>query len=312
MDIRITHCAVCWGYRDRAIVLAGALRERFGAEVEVVEGTLGQFDVQVDGRLVWSRGKTVLARMKPPRFPEAARVIASIEEYLPAEEAASDRSKPTGREFGPSEAKRFYDRFGSKQDLQFYERRALRQLVDHADFEHASSVFELGCGTGRLAADLLRDHLAEDARYFGVDISTTIIGIAERRLAPWSERVTVQQADGTSNTAYPDACFERFVATYVLDLLSEDAIHSVLVEANRLLARNGKLCLVTSTEGTGAFSRVLSSMWKRIYAFNPRLVGGCRPLRVSALLDATVWRIEHVEIVSSWGICSEILIAAPV
>lgn len=305
---------MCWGYRDRAIALAEALRERFGAKVEVVAGTLGQFDVKVDGKLVWSRGESVLARMKPPRFPDAARVVAAIEEHLPAEEAASDRSKPdrTGREFGPSDAKRFYDRFGSRQDLQFYERKALRQLVARADFQHALSVFELGYGTGRFAAELLRDHLAGDARYLGIDISTTMIEIATRRLAPWSGRATVRQADGTANLPFPDAAFDRFVATYVLDLLREDAIHSVLTEAHRLLAREGKLCLVTATEGSDVFSRVLSSNWKKIYAFNPRLVGGCRPLRVSALLDASAWRIEHAEAVSSWGICSEILVAAPV
>lgn len=215
------------------------------------------------------------------------------------------------REFGPRDAKRFYDRFGAKQDLQIYEKAALRQFVNQADFEHASAVFELGCGTGRLAASLFEKHLAEGVRYVGIDISTTMIEIATRRLARWGGRATVRQADGTMNLPTVDAAFDRFVATYVFDLLPAAVINAVLAEAHRLLIREGKLCVVTSTEGIDTISRLLCSAWKHMYAFNPRLVGGCRPLCVSELLDMSAWRIEHKQVISSWGICSEVVIAAP-
>ncbi len=62
--------------------------------------------------------------------------------------------------FGSEDAKRFYDRIGAWQDAQIYERSALEHLVAHSDFEHASSVFELGCGTGRLAECLFKKHFA--------------------------------------------------------------------------------------------------------------------------------------------------------
>jgi protein-L-isoaspartate O-methyltransferase len=241
MDVRITHCTVCWGYRDRAVTLGDALRKRFGAQVEVVGGALGQFDVRVDGKLVASRGGSLLARMKPPRLPEIAQVIAAIErqQSLP-EERSSDGSR--GRKFGPADAKRFYDRFGSWQDAQFYERAALEHLVAHSDFEHASAVFELGCGTGRLAECLFEKYLAYSARYLGIDVSTTMIGIAARRLARWSDRATVRQADGTTSLPYAEAAFDRFVAAYALDLLPQAAINQVLGEAHRLLCQDGKLC----------------------------------------------------------------------
>jgi ubiquinone/menaquinone biosynthesis C-methylase UbiE len=184
--------------------------------------------------------------------------------------------------------------------------------VAHSDFEHASAVFELGLGTGRLAECLLEKYLPDNARYLGIDVSTTMIGIASRRLARWSGRATVRQADGTTGLSGGEGPFDRFVATYVLDLLPQDAINHVLGEARRLLQRDGKLCVVTSTEGITAVSRLLSWVWKHVYALNPRLVGGCRPLRISAFLDRDHWRIEHAHVVSSWGICSEIVIASPV
>ncbi len=73
------------------------------------------------------------------------------------------------------EAKKFYDRFGSKQDWQrFYESRAVDDLIAHLKLNQAQSVFEFGCGTGRLAEILLDHFLPVKASYTGVDISTTI------------------------------------------------------------------------------------------------------------------------------------------
>jgi ubiquinone/menaquinone biosynthesis C-methylase UbiE len=311
MNVRIEHCTVCWGYRDRALALADALRKRFGAHVEVAGGTLGQFDVRVDGRLISSRGESLLARITPPRLPDVSDIISRLEpqDSLPA--GAASRAESTRPTFGPDDAKRFYDRFGRWQDTQFYERTALKYLVAHAAFERASAVFEWGCGTGRLAECLFERHLRKDATYVGIDISTTMISIAARRLATWSGRATVKEVDGTLTLPYPDSAFDRFVATYVLDLLPEPTVWFVLSEAHRLLRPDGTLCVAGSTEGVGLGSRMLSSIWKRVYAFNPRLVGGCRPLCVSMLLRAA-WKVALRHVVCSWGISSEIVIASPV
>jgi Rdx family len=101
MDVRIEHCIVCWGYRDRALALGEELRKQLGATVEIVGGALGQFDVRVDGKLVSSRGDTLLARIKPPRLPDVTDVVAAIEheksfsrhEALP-QERVRDRFSP--------------------------------------------------------------------------------------------------------------------------------------------------------------------------------------------------------------------------
>lgn len=214
-------------------------------------------------------------------------------------------------EFTVEEAKRFYDRFGAKQDLQFYENAALECLLDHADFEHAASVFELGCGTGRLAERLLRERLPPPARYVGVDISTTMTGLAEQRLARWHGRAFVRLSDGTARHSEPDRTFDRFVATYVLDLLPEAKIRDVLCEARRLLTEDGALCVVGMTEGNGPISRTVCSVWKGLHALSPRLVGGCRPVLLREFLDVNVWHVDHAEVVSAWGICSEVIIARP-
>ncbi|MFQ5347400.1 MAG: class I SAM-dependent methyltransferase, partial [Rhodothalassiaceae bacterium] len=63
----------------------------------------------------------------------------------------------------------FYDRLGRGLDSQaFYEDPALEELVRAGAFEHARVVLEFGCGTGRLAAKLLADHLPPGAHYIGL------------------------------------------------------------------------------------------------------------------------------------------------
>lgn len=216
------------------------------------------------------------------------------------------------RRFTAADAKRFYDRFGARQDIQFYENAAIDRLIAHSDFAHASSVFELGCGTGRLAERLMRAQLPAKARYVGVDVSATMIGLTEHRLASWGDRVSVRLADGTGRWPEPDGASDRFVAAYVLDLLDESAIGDVLREAHRLLRPEGKLCTLALTEGRTPASRALCTAWKAVHALSPRLVGGCRPLAVERFLDPIAWRVDVQEVVSSWGICSEVLVAARV
>lgn len=306
MDVQIRYCAVCWGYRSRALEVADSFRTRFGARVDVAGGKPGQFEVYVDGREVVSGSEGAILRMKRGGLPQVSEVIRIIENGF-----APPGPEPYGRVFAPEDAKRFYDHFGAMQDRQFYERLPLSVLVSRAGFEQASSVFELGCGTGRLAAQLLAERLTVQAHYVGIDISTTMVEIAARRLKRWTGRAMVMQLDGTRGLPYVDGQFDRFVATYVFDLLPFPSIGALLGEAHRLLARNGKFCVVTSAEGSGPISRLINRIWKAAYERRPGLVGGCRPLQLSKLLDTSKWKIEYVQNLSSWGISSEIVIANP-
>jgi ubiquinone/menaquinone biosynthesis C-methylase UbiE len=140
------------------------------------------------------------------------------------------------RYLSPGEAKRFYDRLGSRQDWQsFFENPAINELIAHAAFDTAHSVFEFGCGTGALASRLLQAQLPAHARYVGLDISDTMVSLAQERLKPWSERARIHQSDGSPRISEPDRSFDRFVSTYVFDLLAPDFIDQLLSEAHRVL-----------------------------------------------------------------------------
>jgi SAM-dependent methyltransferase len=165
-------------------------------------------------------------------------------------------------------------------------------------------------GTGRLAARLLRDHLPTTARYFGIDISATMVMLAQERLAPWRDRAGVEQSDGSPGISAPDGAFDRFVSTYVLDLLSKEDIAAVLAEARRVLAPEGLLCLVSATHGRTPSERLVMGLAGRLHALSPALVGGCRAIDLLSPLDRERWCVMHHAVVSKWAIPSEVLVAA--
>lgn len=213
----------------------------------------------------------------------------------------------------PEQARSVYNRIGRIQDRQsFYESAAIDDMITHADFAHAGSVFEFGCGTGELARRLLTDHLPREAGYRGIDISDTMVGLATERLARWSDRVEVERVSGGLPLSGADGGFDRFVATYVFDLLDTDTALDVLDEAHRLLTSGGLLCVVSLTEGPTRISGAMSSTWRWIWARTPQLLGGCRPVEMRRKFSDDRWDVLHHAIVISWAVPSEVVVARAV
>ncbi len=221
-------------------------------------------------------------------------------------------SNPEWRGLSHEEAKRFYDSIGKRQDIQFYENRALSALVSYSDFRSARNVFEFGCGTGKFAVELLTRHLDGKCRYRGIDISDTMIKLAMERLAQWRDRAWVDLVGARMAVDARDDSYDRFVSTYVLDLLSEADSEKIVAEAHRVLKPGGLLCVVSLTRGDTPICRLISAAWTKLFTFKPYWVGGCRPVEIGRLLDGKRWEIVHDEIVSAFGVSSEVLVAKAV
>lgn len=211
----------------------------------------------------------------------------------------------------PDEAKAFYDRFGSKQDSQaFYELPALQRLVASSSLEDAHAVFEFGCGTGRLARELLERHLPPDAVYRGVDLSRTMVELAASRLAPFAGRAAVEPAPDEPAFPLADASVDRVLSTYVLDLLPDPAVRQFLAEARRVLRPEGLLCLAGITHGVTPLSRAVMGVWGWLAARRPAWVGGCRPVSLQEHLSRAGWTLRFHTVVVAWGVASEVTVAS--
>jgi ubiquinone/menaquinone biosynthesis C-methylase UbiE len=208
------------------------------------------------------------------------------------------------------QAKAFYDRFGKKQDWQsFYEDVATEALIRNGQFDRANSVLELGCGTGRFAERLLEKHLPANASYIGVDISETMVALAEERLARFGSRAQLHLTEGSPRLDFESGAFDRFVSNYVFDLLRSEDIGAVLEEARRVLSEGGLLGLASLTHGFTCVSRIVEGIWTTIYAIRPTFVGGCRPISLSEVVTEPNWRVRYDDKFSSYGVPSEVLVA---
>jgi ubiquinone/menaquinone biosynthesis C-methylase UbiE len=211
-----------------------------------------------------------------------------------------------------SQLRNFYDHFGKKQDSQaFYEDAALDELVAHAEFERASSVFEFGCGTGRFAHRLLGELLPSEARYVGVDISSTMINLSRERLSVFPGRVELIESLGPIHFPLDDNSVDRVISTYVLDLLSTWDILRFLDEARRVLVPGGKLAIMSITPGTNLPTKLVMAIWRGLFWLRPSLVGGCRPIHLRSRLEDSDWTVEHHQVVPRYCVASEVLVATP-
>lgn len=211
---------------------------------------------------------------------------------------------------GYDEVRAIYDRIGARQDWQaFYEWPAVTDLIQHSRLDEVGALFEFGCGTGRLAAELLARHLRRDCRYLALDISPTMVGLAREKLEPWGDRAEARLSDGPMELAVADSTFDCFLSTYTLDLLSADDIRRLLAEAHRILVTDGRLALVNLTWGPTPLTGLVSRVIHALHGSHPRLVGGCRPLEVRHYLPPSHWRPDYHNILSAWGLSSEIVLA---
>ena len=207
------------------------------------------------------------------------------------------------------QARRVYDRLGGRIDLtEFYEGRVVHQLVRESRFDEARSVLEFGCGTGRVAGLLFDRHLSPDCQYTGVDISPRMVELASRRLARWSDRARVIETTGDALDFEPGS-FDRFLSTFVFDLLEPNYIHDVVAQAYRLLEPGGLICLTSLAPGATPLARIVTGLWQQVWAVNPILVGGCRPVDVSSALPADAWELEYSDDTTLLRLTSAIIVA---
>ncbi len=205
--------------------------------------------------------------------------------------------------------RKFYDSFGSKQDKQFYEEAPISVLLEQGKLNEATSIVEFGCGTGKLASRLLKNNFSSNSKYLGLDISQTMVGLCQKNIEQFSEHAKCYKSEGEPKVNIEDQCADRFISTYVFDLLSEEDLISVLNEAHRILVPGGYLCLASLTHGVSLVSRIVENIWSALYRLNPFIVGGCHPIQLTKYLHNDKWRILYDSVVVSYGVPSEIVVA---
>ena len=207
------------------------------------------------------------------------------------------------------DARCFYDRLGAGHDLgQRFERAAKARGLQRLALQPGLHVLNVGLGTGKEQAQI-QAAVAPGGVAHGVDLSRTMLHLSRDRVAPPGNRALCE-ADGR-RLPFPAAAFDRTFSSYVLDLIPAGDIPHMLSEMRRVLRPDGRLVLVSLTEGTTLPSRVLVAAWKGFYRLSPYALGGCWPVRLTYPLLLVGFSAVEREVVVQWGMPSEVLVARP-
>ena len=130
---------------------------------------------------------------------------------------------------------------------------------------------------------------------------------ARRRLASQSKkRAALCRADARQTPFSPES-FDVIINCYMLDLLPESDIPEILREFRRIVKPSGRLVLLVMARQNW----LLQGIWMSVYSLSPMLVGGCRPVALSAYLTTGGWRTERGEQISQSGFRSQLILARP-
>jgi ubiquinone/menaquinone biosynthesis C-methylase UbiE len=140
-------------------------------------------------------------------------------------------------------ARHYYDRLGARHDwAERYEGRAKARALALLQLRPGLSVLNAGVGTG-IDHRLIVRTVGAGGTAVGLDLSATMLDLAHCRTGS-----PVVQAD-VRRLPFRPSSFDRLLSAYVLDLLPGSDLPSVLSEFSRALKPNGRMVLVSLTEG---------------------------------------------------------------
>jgi ubiquinone/menaquinone biosynthesis C-methylase UbiE len=200
------------------------------------------------------------------------------------------------------QARRVYNALGSQLDrAQRFETHAKQRGLALLAPAAGQRVLQIGVGTGVEQAALAAA-VGPQGVVVGYDLARALLLLTRQRVdTPLCEGDAVALPFAT-------ASIDRLFVAYVLDLLPSCDIPVVLAELRRVLRPNGRLVLVSLTDGVDAHSRLFVAGWKLLYRISPQRLGGCRPLQLRAALERVGFRVQR-EVIVQRGFPSEVLFA---
>jgi ubiquinone/menaquinone biosynthesis C-methylase UbiE len=200
---------------------------------------------------------------------------------------------------------RLYDRLAGLYDVwgRLTETRARRQALTWAGVRNNTRVLEVAVGTGLAFLPVVRAN--PGGASLGIDISAGMLGRAESRLRKSGcEHYGLCVATALAIPA-ADAAFDILLNSYMFDLLDERDWPAVLAEFHRVLRPGGRLVLTNMTQG----ERPGSGIYQRLFTLSPRLMGGCRAVRLTEPLRAAGFAVQRREYIQQLLFPSEVILA---
>ncbi len=183
------------------------------------------------------------------------------------------------------------------------ETRARSRALELAEIKNGLDILEVAVGTGLAFYEIVKRN--PDGTNIGIDISAGMLKKARKRLGQLSGANYELKKASAFHLQGEDEQFDVLINNYMFDLIPFDQMDAVLAEFKRVLKKGGKLVLVNMTVG----EKFGSGIYDFMYRISPRLMGGCRGIRLSEKLEAHGLHVKLREYHQQCLFPSEVILA---
>jgi len=198
-----------------------------------------------------------------------------------------------------------YDSISKIYDLwgNLTESRARSRALELAEIKNGQKILEVAVGTGLAFYEIVKRN--PDGTNIGIDISAGMLKKAQKRLKQLSGANYELKKTSAFYLDREDEQFDVLNNNYMFDLIPFEQMDAVLAEFKRVLKKGGKLILVNMTLG----EKFGSGIYDLIYRVSPRLMGGCRGIRLSEKLKEHGFNVKLREYHQQCLLPSEVILA---
>ena len=198
-----------------------------------------------------------------------------------------------------------YDSLSNIYDLwgNLTESRARNRALELAEIQNGQKILEVAVGTGLAFYEIVKRN--PDGTNIGIDISAGMLEKAQKRLGQLSGANYELKKTSAFHLEGEDEQFDVLINNYMFDLIPFEQMDAVLAEFKRVLKKEGKLVFVNMTIG----ERFGSGIYDFLYRLSPRLMGGCRGIRLSEKLKEHGFNVKVREYHQQCLFPSEVILA---
>jgi ubiquinone/menaquinone biosynthesis C-methylase UbiE len=183
------------------------------------------------------------------------------------------------------------------------ESRARERAIELAEVRDGQDVLEVAVGTGLAFYEIVKRN--PNGGNVGVDLSEGMLTKARKRLRGLKSSSYELKTGSAFQLEEKDASFDLLMNNYMFDLIAFEEMDAVLHEFKRVLRKGGKLVLVNMTVG----EKFGTDIYTRIYQISPKLMGGCRGIRLAEKLKVHGFNVKLREYYQQLLFPSEVILA---
>ena len=183
------------------------------------------------------------------------------------------------------------------------ESKARIRALELAEIQDGQNILEVAVGTGLAFREIVKRN--PNGTNIGIDVSAGMLQKARKRLGKLANANYALILGSAFNLDVEDHQIDLLMNNYMFDLIPYDQMHAVFLGFKRVLKKGGKLVMVNMTVG----KKFGSGIYDLAYRISPKLMGGCRGVRLSERLQKHGFDVKLREYYQQLGFPSEVILA---